>query len=303
MFCGCFAASGATLISHAASDVTISKMVIKDAVFDEVYATAAVIKKENFDGSTPDEWTFDTRIHALFRGDLYGGNVSFTESIVELVRIKKRTAKDTKFQTIYEKPIHVNDDFAIEFIDYLEPAGTVEYAYVPIISGGENDYIITTAESQFDNCFLVEKGKSYPLDLDESYTETINYETGQVKPLGSKYPVIVVNGNTGYKSGEMGGTFIELKNNQVDAIGAFDYRHLVYDFLTNARPKIFKDVDGNLLMINISGAITESNRAYCYHNSDGIYYVTSKFNYVECGDPYDTGDLYDNDFIDTFVDR
>lgn len=304
MFCGyTFASSGDTFITHAASKPEISCMVIQNAIFDEVYVTTDVINTDTFTGVIPDGWTFNTRFHARFKNDLYGGNVSFSEEIVELLRIKKRTSKDKKFQTIYEKPINSNEDFAIEFIDYLEPAGTIEYAYVPVISGGENRYIISTIESRFNSCFLVEKGKSYPIILDSSYSETINYETSQVRPLGRKYPVTIVSGDTGYRSGDLEGTFIEYANEDADINGAFDYRHMVYDFLTNSRPKIFKDLDGNLLMINVSSNLSESSRAYCYRGNNGFYYVKSKFSFVESGNAYHTGDLYDNDFIDTDVDR
>ena len=303
MLCNCFTSSPKTFVSYAANDVAIVKTVIKNAIFDVFYATVASVDINNFDGNIPSIWTFDTRIYVQFNGDLYGGNVSFTESIVEIVRIKKRTTKDTKFQTIYEKPINSNDDFAIEFIDYLEPAGTVEYAYVPVISGGESSFIITRVESKFDSCFLVEKDKSYPIILDSKYTETINYETGQVKPLGSKYPIIITNGNTGYKSGDIEGTFIEKIDGEFNVNNSFDYRHLVYDFLTNTNPKIFKDFDGNLLMINITGSISESGREFVYYGDRGVYYVKSKFGYVECGDPYYVGDLYDNNFIDSDTDK
>ncbi|MGL5434285.1 MAG: hypothetical protein ACRDBO_02640 [Lachnospiraceae bacterium] len=304
MFCGCtFASSGDTFVSHAADSYAISSMVIQNAVFDEIYVTIDVINTDTFDGSIPDGWTFNTRLHALFQNDLYGGNVSFTEDIVDLLRIKKRTSKDSRFQTIFEKQIKNNEDFAIEFIDYLEPAGTIEYAYVPVLSGGENKYIISTVESSFDSCFLVEKGKSYPIVLDSSYSETINYETGQVRPLGRKYPITIVNGDTGYRSGEIEGTFIEYTNENADVRGSFDYRHLVYDFLTNSRPKILKDLDGNLLMIHVSSNLSESSRSYCYRGSDGFYYVKSKFSFVESGDAYQVSDLYDNDFIDIDLDR
>lgn len=304
MFCGCtFTSSGDTLISHAPDSSTISSMVIKNAVFDEIYITTDVINTSSFDGFIPDGWTFNTRFHARFKNDLYGGNVSFNEDLVELIRIKKRTSKDSKFQTIFEKPIKTNEDFALEFLDYLEPVGTVEYAYVPVISGGENKYIISTVESRFNSCFLVERGKSYPIILDHNYTETVNYETSQVRPLGRKFPITIINGDTGYRSGEIEGTFIEFANEEVNVRDSFDYRHMLYDFLTNSRPKIFKDLDGNLMMVHVSSNLSESSRSYCYRGSNGFYYVKSKFSFVESGDAYKAGDLFDNDFIDTDVDR
>ena len=82
-----------------------------------------------------------------------------------------------------------------------------------------------------------------------------------------------------------------------------DYRNLIYSMLTNNQPKILKDIEGNIMIVNITGEITESDRQYLFHGSDGFYYVKSKFSWVECGDAFEIGDLYDNNLIDTDIDR
>ena len=153
MFVG-FAIAGShhTTKSVTPDKSTYNTLTVKNAVYDNIYSTADVI--ENFDGSIPENWNYDTYLYAKFENDLYGGNVSFTESIVDSVRIKRRTEKDSVFKTIYEKEINVNEDFQIEFIDYLEPVGTIEYAYVPVISGGESNYISNSVVSDFDNFFF-----------------------------------------------------------------------------------------------------------------------------------------------------
>ena len=302
MFIGyTLAGSSNAMRSFAPTKSTYKILTVKNAIYDRVYATLDVL--EDFDGTIPENWTFDTCLDAQFNGDLYGGNVSFTESIVESIRIKRRTEKDNVFKTIYEKAITKNEDFQIEFIDYLEPIGTIEYAYVPVISGGESNYITNSVESSFEYYFLCEKDRSYPIIIDADYTQEINYETSNVKPLGRKYPVTVVNGNTGYKSGNMKCTFIELNDCELDVNGTFEYRNLVYDFLTNKQPKILKSHDGNLLIINITDNITEDNRQYVYQDMSGFYYVQTTFNWVEAGDAYSVGDLYDNNLIDTEIDR
>ncbi len=304
MFCGLtFASSSESLVSYAAPPKTIDKIQIENAVYDEVYATVKVIELDDFDGAIPADWDFNTRFHALFSNSLHAGNVQFTEDIVDSIRIKKRTEKDNKFQTIYEREIRNKDDFHIDIIDYLEPIGNIEYAYVPVISGGENKYIINSVKSAFDSPFLVEKGSSYPIILDGKYSETINYESAQVKPLGRKYPITIVNGNTGYKTGDIEGGFIELKGDTFNIGNALDYRTIIQKFLTNKRPKIYKDVDGNVMMISVTSNISETSRSFYYHGGEKIYYVKSKFSYTECGDPYYVGDLYDNNFIDANVDR
>ena len=302
MFVG-FAIAGShhTTKSVTPDKLTYNTLIVKNAVYDNIYSTSDVI--ENFDGSIPDNWNYDTYLYAKFENDLYGGNVSFTESIVDSVRIKRRTEKDSVFKTIYEKEINENEDFQIEFIDYLEPIGTIEYAYVPVISGGESNYISNSVVSDFDNFFICEKDKSYPMIINAEYNQTINYESSNVKPLGRKYPITVVNGNTGYKTGEMSATFVDYTNCILDVANAFEYRNIVYDMLINKQPKILKDHEGNLLIINIIENITEDGRQYLYQGQEGFYYLTTKFNWVECGNAYSIGDLYDNNLIDTERDR
>ena len=267
MFVG-FAIAGShhTTKSVTPDKLTYNTLIVKNAVYDNIYSTSDVI--ENFDGSIPDNWNYDTYLYAKFENDLYGGNVSFTESIVDSVRIKRRTEKDSVFKTIYEKEINENEDFQIEFIDYLEPIGTIEYAYVPVISGGESNYISNSVVSDFDNFFICEKDKSYPMIINAEYNQTINYESSNVKPLGRKYPITVVNGNTGYKTGEMSATFVDYTNCILDVANAFEYRNIVYDMLINKQPKILKDHEGNLLIINIIENITEDGRQYLYQGAD-----------------------------------
>lgn len=91
MFLGsCFASSKESLASSPASSSDISDLTIASAVYDEIFATEKVIELSEEDHAFPSVWGFDTRLHALFQGTLYGGNVSFTESIVESIRIKRR---------------------------------------------------------------------------------------------------------------------------------------------------------------------------------------------------------------------
>ena len=91
-------------------------------------------------------------------------------------------------------------------------------------------------------------------------------------------------------------TFVERKDFEYNFENSWDYRNIIYDFLTNGNPKILKDNMGNIYMVAITGdAITEE--------SDHPLHVISNFELTECGDAYYVGDLYDNNFIDTDIDR
>lgn len=290
-----FAGEPSTLSSTLPAADTIERLTLENAIYDETYVSVAITKPDNFDGSIPNIWTFDTRLHAVFAGDLYGGNVSFTESIVESVRIKKRTKKDNRFQTIYEKKIKTNEDFEIHITDYLEPVGEVEYAYVPVISGGESKYIVSSVRSSFDKYFICERDVSYPLMMDMDFSRTLNQQVGTVETWGRQRPVIIKNGNLKYYSGDIECTFADISKCMIDWDNAWDYRNTINDFLTNGKPKVFKDFEGNIYMIAVTSSPSESH--------DYWNHVTTKFSVTECGDAYATGDLYDNGFIGVDVDR
>lgn len=284
-----------TLLNSLPATDDIEILTLSNAIYDETYVTVAVINASDFTGKIPSQWTFDTRLHSVYKGDLYGGNVSFTESIVESVRIKKRTSKDSKFQTIYEKDIKTNKDFEIHFIDYLEPTGEIEYAYVPVISGGENKYITNEVKSDFNNFFMVERGASYPLVMDMKFDRTLNQQVNIVETWGRQRPVIIRNGNLKYYSGDIECIFVELKDCEWDWENSWDFRNQLNEFLSNGMPKILKDPNGNIYMIGITSSISES--------TDNYNNITTKFSVTECGDAYYVGDLADNGFIDSEVDR
>lgn len=297
MFLGSsFASSKESLTSSFASSSDVTDLTIANAVFDEIYSTVNLTPMTETDFKIPAIWGFDTRLHALFQDNLYGGNVSFTESIVESIRIKKKVKGDKKFKTIYEKSITSNDDFKIELMDYYEPVGTVEYAYVPVISGGENSYITNRIESFFDSYFICEKDISYPMILDTGFEKKLTQKTSLIELLGREKPVILKGGRVRYYTGDVSCTFIELTKDGWQTHTSWDYRNGIYDFLTNGKPKILKDYLGNIYMVAVtSGDISEE--------SDHYEHVITKFSVAECGSAYDPGDLYDNGFINADIDR
>lgn len=274
----------------------ISNLQIRKALFKQIFITKKLLT--TFDGTYDDTWTFDTVLSSKFENNLYGGNVNFTEKIVEQVRIKKRTKKDKTFQTIYEKSISTRDDLAIEFIDYCEPVGNIEYAYVAVISGVEDNYIVTSVTSKFESYFIVDGNTSYPCQFNSTISETHNYGASSIKPLNRKYPITVVNGVTGYKSGSLEGVFIEPHCDNSDAyLSPYEYRENIIEMLTNGSPKLLKTYEGELYMIGITDDIEESNRETVWDEQGYFDLVTTKFNWVECADAYDAQELNANGFI------
>ncbi len=296
MFIGTSFASGNNSFSNTATvDARITSFVISKIILDEMYVTKNILI--DFDWDIPKDWDFDTLLHALYQGDTNAGNVSYTEEIVSKVKIKKRFVGDFVWKTIYEKNINVNEDFNFELYDYYEPSNKdIEYAYVAVIAGTDSDTFSNMVHSKFYSYFLCGKDISYPMILDTSNDITYNRESKTIVSPGRKYPYVVHNGMAKYYSGSLTTTFIEPKNCRFDKINGWKYRNLIDQFLTDGNAKILKSFEGDIWMINIIGSLPRTQNGH-YQN------ISHQIEWVECGDPTMIGDLYDNGFIDTDIDR
>ena len=296
MFLGVSFAGTDTAVSNtAAKEASVSSFVISHSVLGELYATKDILVK--FDWKIPETWTFNTYLHVVFQGNTLAGNVSYSESVVDKVKIKKRYQGDFAWKTIYEKEIRDNEDFSIEFYDYYAPSNRdIEYAYVAVISNADVDPISAFVHSEFDHYFICDKKASYPMMLDVENTVTFNRESKTVVSPGRKYPYVIHNGIANYYSGTMTATFIESKNCELDIENGWKYRNQIDTFLANGEAKILKSMEGDMWMIHVVGNLPRTNRGH-------YQYVSHQIEWVECGDPNKVGDLYDHGFIDTDVDR
>lgn len=122
----------------------------------------------------------------------------------------------------------------------------------------------------------------------------VNQITGIHNPLGSKHPIVVVNSNTNYHTGGVGGKVLNDsfgKKKSDGTYGDFDEYEAVKrrkeldKFLTNKKPKILKDSFGTMFIVMITEAPTyefeEWNNAFASIN----------FNYTEIGDATNSNDI------------
>lgn len=296
MFLGyCFAGSDISIHSSPIIASDISTITLSNMILDELYVTKNVLL--SFNWKIPVDWDFHTYLHALYHGDTYAGNITYSESIVQKIKIKKRYVGEFNWNTIYEKEIHSNEDFAIEFYDYYSPSKQmVEYAYVAIIGGAESTPISSSVQSEFESYFICDKDASYPMILDTANEVELNRSTSVIQTIGSKYPYVVTNGTMKYYSGTLTATFIELKDDDFDVAHGWVYRNQLDEFLSNGNAKIIKSFEGQMYMVNVIDNISRTDNGH-YQN------ISQKINWVECGNPKDIGDLYDNGFITIDIDR
>lgn len=290
-----FSGSPINLSNTTAVISPITTLTFKNMVIDEMYATKDVLIK--FDWKIPTDWDFNTYLHGLFQGDTFAGNVDYSESIVNRIKIKKRFKGEFNWKTIYEKGIRSNDDFSIEIYDYYEPSNRdIEYAYVAVIANSDTNAISTTVRSEFECYFICGKNESYPVVLDTQNSITYNRESKTIVSPGRKYPYVINNGIARYYSGTLNATFIELKDCDYDKENGWLYRNKIDQFLADGEPKILKSFEGDMWMVNIVNNLPRTVNGH-YQS------VSHQIEWTECGNPTSIADLYDNGFIDTDIDR
>ena len=302
MFLGMtFAGSSDAYSKVAVPTNSITTLVISNTIIDELYATSKILT--HFNWTIPNVWELDTLLHGTYHGNIHAGNVTYNQSSVDAIKIKKRFKGDLEWKTIYIKDKVDNpEDFIIEFYDYLEPSGRdIEYSYVVVMNGKDidsADATISEVHSQFENYFICGSGdECYPLILNMSNEVVYNRESNIIKSPGRKYPYVVNNGITQYYSGKINVTFIAMDEKcQLDVENGWKYRNKIDKFLADGQPKILKSFEGDMWLVDIVNSLPRT--------VDGHYqYVSHQIEWVEIGDPTLVSDLYDNGFINTDVDR
>ena len=288
------------------------RIVTQNGVFTDLFI------ERGADMSIPDDWdgTWDNLVEKDASGDIIwdwntvlycdfqkhdsrfpAGSTEMDPELVSEIRIKRKTADDHRWRTIYIKSITDPDDFTFSYYDNTAASGTnYEYMIVPVVSGSEVSFQMASVESSFQDFFILDNDQEFRLIINTSDELTYNQETSTQTTFGRKFPFVIKNGNIGYYSGTLTATFIELLDCEWQISQGVMYRRNAMEFLTDGKPKILKDQFGHIFIISVVDSISEDS-------SDSPYYPKTQINWVEIGDATSIGDLYDNNFINTDMDR
>jgi hypothetical protein len=120
--------------------------------------------------------------------------------------------------------------------------------------------------------------------------------TGVHQTLGGKYPIIVANSNVKYHTGSVSGTILNQDYGQpnedssaivgLDRVKIVKARQEVDEFLTNKKPKILKDDNGNMWLV-----IFVDDVNYAWFNEWGRGLGDISANWIEIGDATSGADL------------
>lgn len=260
-----------------------NKAIFKNAIFDEVHMIESI---DIVCSEDKKEWDYDTVF--LWRGDsLEAGNVQLNGVPINQIIIRRRKKDEFTFENIKALDFDEETQF-YEFKDrFIESYEDYIYGIQP--SGGAIESPVfgetTTSEieSEFESVWIVGKGTQYQLRYN---LEVGNYETTMpssvVETLGSQYPFVMANGHVKYRKGNIKCMLVSDKTVEFGYINPKEekkIRRAIMAFLTDKKPKYFKDGSGETMLISIfnAPALTPRNEL-----SQLVYEMTVEF--VEIGD-------------------
>lgn len=290
--------SGPNALDSAPSTVeNITGTELSNAIFDHFNVTRDTSIAPTM--SKPLEWTYDTVLNVDFDGTTNAGNLDYILQQISGIKIKRRIKGAFDWLTLKYIDINNLDDLSFTFNDFLNGYGVeYEYAFVPVINGAEGEYIINSVLSKFNGVFIGDAGQVFKFLYGTNYTaNSRNQQVGTFMPLGKEYPIIVANGVLSYESGTFTGTVLNddfEQNGQIDRAAIVSKKDVLKDYLTNKKPKILKDWNGNIWLVMIVDNIPVN-----YLQGSGMGIPQVQFNWVEIGKADNQQDLFDAGIVDT----
>lgn len=219
-----------------------------------------------------------------------------SHDIPDSVKILRSVLGEDKWMSLAVLPYK---GYQTTLIDSTAENG-VTYTYRPALIyniGGVEYEILGIGEDAkccFEGVILSDSESFIRLDTAIYTGMQVNQTTGIHNPLGSRHPIVVVNSNTNYHTGGVGGKVLNDsfgKRKSDGTYGDFDEyeavkkRKEIDKFLTNKKPKILKDAFGTMFIVMITEAPT-----YEFEEWNSAL-ATINFNYTEIGDANNPNDI------------
>ena len=286
-----------------ATDISnITSIEIKNAEYDDLYATHNTDSDYINGTDIPDEWDFDTILHAKFDGNLIAGNMDFTLDSVSGVLIKKKKVDEFDWITLAHYPINTVEDFDIKFQDKTSwTSNDYVYAFVPILNGIEGNYNTSEVRCESERLVILDADEVWSTSITDGFCDTTRvYPNAVIETIYDKFPTVIRNTNANYDTVTLSGTWLPSRDEDgcmiVDLNNAQNYGMITawskkfIDFLTNDKTKLVKNFDGRQWLCFVTTA--PSDTADQYFNKRII-----SFGVTEIGDSNSEEDLADAGLI------
>ena len=270
---------------------------LSNSVVDEIYIdedttiTDSVIK--------PTVWGFKTILDAPFTDDsLEGGSISSGNGLViDHILFQKRKSDELYWSDVSQITFDGTSIFYETIDKYVANDFDYEYSLIPLVNTVQGNRIVSpTITVDFNGVFLSDKENNYFLYYDLEYGEIQHNTPKSVQePLNSQFPIISYS-QLDYKTlnvrstsisdatASSGGT-IDIKQEKIR-------RQQLFTFLKNKKPKIYRDSNGNVLLVSI----TDNPKEEPQSSIIGLSKVS--FSMTEIGDAENNDSLIEMDLLE-----
>lgn len=206
-------------------------------------------------------------------------------SMVLYFEIQRQEQGSVKWLTLCTVPSASFAYGTFNFTDRLAGSNRVYNYRLVLFSAGGIQTVSDTAEvlSQFSNVYICDGNESYKLtnQWTQSGDKTV-FKSALYEPYGSKYPIVVNNAVLGYDAGTTTATVLAPTteaNYKIDRFAEVNLANRFAAFLTNRKPKVLKDFNGNLRIISLQSDVS---RNYVRELGNGI--CSTSFSWVQISD-------------------
>lgn len=234
----------------------INYMEIYSGLIDEIYIDENI--DSVFSENKPTLWGFSTVLHAKFNEDLEAGSVAAGGFTIDKIKIQKREIDEFSWSDVTELVYNPDDKLLYEQFDPIVANNFIyQYSLLPVAAEVLGNRVLSNnIEVDFEGVFLSDKTNNYHLLYDATVND-ITHISPSVKfePLNAQYPIVSYS-SLDYAEWEINATFISAtsKNNADGAINIRAEnkgRKQLLDFLKNKKPKIYRDMHGNLKLVTV----------------------------------------------------
>ena len=297
IFFGSFLSADVMSVSCTPTDINnINRIELSNGIYDELYVTNDVESEMN--ETIPQEWDFNTILHATFDDNAMAGNMNWSIKTVSDIAIKRRKVGEFNWITLETKAVDSFDDFSIVGIDKTAaPNFEYEYAVIPVLNGIEGNYSSALPLKVTSDCLVIlDKDEMWATIFTDGFCDEVsNVPSNTVVTMNDKYPTIISNTSANYKTITVNCEFIPTDEDSMESGSKISDElspekvtlntEKFMQFLNNKKIKLLKNLDGRIWLVYITTPPT---------NSAEDNYLMRKVNFgcTEVGDIYSEEDLY-----------
>ena len=186
----------------------INYVEIGNGEFDDLYITedtSAILTEK-----PPENWDFDTILHAKFDGNTLAGNVEWSVNTVSTLLIKRRKVGEFQWITLMTNQISTADDFNVKFKDVTGTDSVrYEYAAVPILNGTEGNYSYTDVTCKNRFLVIADEDEIWSTVATDGFCDAVsNVPSSTIVTMNDRYPTVIRNTDANYETVTVTANFV-----------------------------------------------------------------------------------------------